>query len=317
MANHLDCVPSTGTMSVYKSDVLKQIGGFRGESLTEDADVGLRIYGAGYRGVYIDKIIGYGLMPYDLEAYRKQKWRWSFGNAQSIKTLAMLFGKIPFKSWMGFLLHLTAWHHFHFLPFAVLAAFPIILCPAITITQHHKQILILASLSIFITLASKIFLFLVILRKERNSLSRALRAFIVHVGMTLVYSAAWIACMFQRKLVFERTNKFVLKKMPSLIRNSYKEFILGLWYLVGVVVAIWWGKPIVMVAFFITALALFSIYYVYWKISPTKAYSKKILASVEKKYRPFIKGEAVVNKKYYKKIYENSLTCSTVEKNTA
>ena len=84
MANHLDCVPSTGTVSVYKSGVLKQLKGFRGEALTEDADLGLRIYGAGYKGIFVDRPVGYGLMPYDLEAYRRQKWRWAFGNAQSL-----------------------------------------------------------------------------------------------------------------------------------------------------------------------------------------------------------------------------------------
>ena len=297
MANHLDCVTSTGTVSLYKLNVLQMTGGFREEALTEDADFGLRIYGLGYRGIYIDRPIGYGLMPYDLEAYRKQKWRWSFGNAQSLKTLFMLFGKIPFRSWIGFLSHLTAWHHFHFLPFAALAALPIILHPAIPITQYHKQILFFASLSIFITLASKMLLFLVTLRKEKKFFVRALRAFIIHMGMTLVYSEAWIAFMFQGKFTFERTNKFVLKKMPSLIKNSYGEFLLGSWYLLGAVAAIWWGKqPIAAVAFFIAASVLFSIYYVYWKISPTKSYSKKILASMERKYRPFIESETVKNK---------------------
>ena len=33
---------------------------------------------------------------------------------------------------------------------------------------------------------------------------------------------------------------------------------------------------LLMIAFFISAAALFSVYYVYWKISPTKNYSKKI-----------------------------------------
>jgi hypothetical protein len=196
---------------------------------------------------------------------------------------------------MGFLSHLTAWYHFHFLPFAVLAAFPIILCPAIPITQYHKQLLVIAAFSILITLASKMIIFLVTLRKEKKFFFRALRAFIVHMGMTLVYSEAWIACMFQRKLAFERTNKFVLKKMPSLIKNSYEEFILGAWYLLGILAALWWGKPIIIVAFLIAAMVLFSIYYVYWKIRPTKAYSKKILASVEKRYRPFIEGDAEIN----------------------
>ncbi len=93
MANHFDCVPSTGTLSVYKSEVLKQLKGFRSEILTEDADIGLRIYEAGYKGVYVDLSVGYGLMPYDIEAYRKQKWRWAFGNAQSLPKLFLMFKK--------------------------------------------------------------------------------------------------------------------------------------------------------------------------------------------------------------------------------
>lgn len=297
MANHLDCVPSTGTVSVYKASVLKQIDGFRGEALTEDADVGLRIYKAGYRGIYVDHPIGYGLIPYDLEAYRKQKWRWAFGNAQSIKTLFLLFGKIPFKSWFGFLLHLTAWDHLNFLPFAVIAAYAIVLLPSIPITLSHLHLLELASVSLFVTLASKWILFLVSLRHQKNSFRRSWQAFIVHMGMTLVYSEAWLAFLFQTKFTFERTNKFILAKMPNLFKNTYKELFLGIWFLVGIAEAIFLGEKIItIVAFFVSSLILFSIYYVYWKISPTKAYSKKILSGMEKRYSKYLESEAVKSK---------------------
>ncbi|TSC92424.1 MAG: Family 2 glycosyl transferase [Candidatus Berkelbacteria bacterium Licking1014_7] len=292
MANRLDCVPSTGTVSIYKLSVLRQIGGFRIEALTEDADVGLRIYGAGYHGLYIDQSVGYGLMPYDLEAYRKQKWRWAFGNAQSLKTLFLLFPKISFRSWIGFLSHLTAWHHFNFLSFAALAAFPVILYTAIPITDYHKRVLIFASLTIFITLMAKMLLFLATLRKQKKFLVRALRAFIIHMGLTLVYSEAWIVCLFGKKYAFERTNKFVLRKMPSLLKNSYSELLLGSWFLVNAVTVAYYGYAMIMIAFLISAAVLFSIYYVYWKIAPTKECSKKIILELEKKYQSFIQKNA-------------------------
>lgn len=291
MANHLDCVPSTGTVSIYKSNVLRQIGGFRGEALTEDADIGLRIYGAGYRGIFVDRPIGYGLMPYDLEAYRKQKWRWAFGNAQSIKTLFSLFGKIPFRSWLGFLIHLTAWDHLNFLPFAVLAAYSVVLLPNIPVTPTHRLLLEIASLSIFVTLISKLILIRVALRNQPNSLSRSLRAFGVHIGMTFLYSEAWLTYILRMKFTFERTNKFIFAKMPSLLKNSYKELVLGLWFLIGMVEAIFWGTRIItVVAYFVSSIILFSVYYVYWKIYPTKSYSKKIFENTEKKYLPYIKS---------------------------
>jgi cellulose synthase/poly-beta-1,6-N-acetylglucosamine synthase-like glycosyltransferase len=288
MANHLDCVPSTGTVSVYKLAVLRQIGGFHGDVLTEDADFGLRIYGAGYQGLYVDQSMGYGLMPYDLEAYKKQKWRWAFGNAQTLKTLFLLLPKIPFKSWIGFLSHLTAWHHFNFLPFATIAAFPVILFLKIPIVHSYEQILMFASLSILITLVSKMFLFWASLRKQKKCFIRAIRAFIVHMGMTLVYSGAWISYAFQKNFSFERTNKFVLEKKPSLLKNTYSEFFLGSWFLVGAVLSAYYGYAMETIVFLLSASALFSIYFVYWKIVPTKKYSKDILFGLENKYQAFI-----------------------------
>lgn len=298
MANHLDCVPSTGTVSVYKSKVLKQLGGFRGEALTEDADVGLRIYEAGYRGIYVDRPVGYGLMPYDLEAYKHQKWRWAFGNAQSLKTLFLLFGKIPFKSWFGFLLHLTAWDHLTFLPFAVISAYVIVLLPFFPLAEAHRQLFDIASISLFATLISKWILFQVSLRHKKNSFWRAWRAFVVHMGMTLVYSEAWIAFLFRTKSVFERTNKFILVKMPNLFKNTYAEFFLGIWFLFGIAETFFvGGRIITKITFLVSFLVLFCVYYVYWKISPTKAYSKKLLADMEKKYKPcLIENKLLKNK---------------------
>ena len=289
MANHLDCVPSTGTVSVYRSKVLKQLGGFRGEALTEDADMGLRIYEAGYRGIYVDRSVGYGLMPYDLESYKRQKWRWAFGNAQSLGKLFSMFGKIPFRSWFGFLLHLTAWDHLNFLPFAVIAAYVIVLLPFVSLTEQHRNLLDIASLSLLATLVSKGILFLVSLRNKKHSFRRSWQAFIIHMGMTLVYSEAWLAFLFQTKSVFERTNKFILAKMPSLFKNTYKELFLGVWFIFGILEAFFIGGRITTkITFLLASLILFSIYYVSWKISPTKAYSEKLFSDMEEKYKPYL-----------------------------
>ena len=298
MANHLDCVPSTGTVSVYKSTVLKQLGGFRGEALTEDADLGLRIYEAGHRGIYVDRPVGYGLMPYDIEAYKHQKWRWAFGNAQSLKTLFSMFGKIPFKSWFGFLLHLTAWDHFNFLPFAVITAYVFVLLPFTPLTEQHRYLLDTASVSLLITLFFKWILFFVSLKNQKDPFRRSCRAFLVHMGMTLVYSEAWLAFLFQTKSTFERTNKFILAKIPNLFKNTYKELILGIWFLVGIAEAFLVGGRITTkITFLISSLVLFMIYYVYWKISPTKAYSKKLLSVMEKRYKPFLVENETINNK--------------------
>lgn len=123
-------------------------------------------------------------------------------------------------------------------------------------------------------------LFLVTFRKQKGTFLRAIRAFIIHMGMTLVYSEALIAYIFQKKQTFERTNKFILNKMPSLIKNTYRELILGVWFFIGAGAAIAWGESFIAVALLLAAFALLSIYYVYWKILPTKLYSKKLLEPI-------------------------------------
>lgn len=290
MSNNLNCVPSTGTMSVYRFEALRKIGGFRGESLTEDADAGLRIYGAGYRGVFVNRPMGYGLMPYDLESYRKQKWRWAFGNAQSLKTLAVLFGTIPLRSWIGFSSHLTAWHHFHFFSFAALAAVPLLLLSSDPLSADHRNVFLFASLSLLVTIVSRLILFFMTFYGQKEAVSRTMQAFAVHMGMTLIYSEAWIACFFRVKSGFERTNKFILHQKPSLLKNTRNELFLGLWFLFGVSVSLLRDEPAMSVTFLLAATALFCIFYVYRKIFPIKLYSRKFLETIEKKYLPYLEG---------------------------
>lgn len=288
MANHFDCVPSTGTVTAYKLSAVREVGGFRGEMLTEDADIGLRLYGAGFKGVYVDCAVGYGLMPYDLGSYRKQKWRWAFGNAQSLKTLFTYFGRMPIRSWIGFLSHLMAWSNFLFLPFAVLAAYSIILHPSIPILQIHRNLLYLSSLTIFITIITKYLLFVSTSNSKENKFLCSIKAFVVHMGMTLVYSEAWLSCLLRVNSPFLRTNKFINKKVPGIIASSLAEIILGVWFLVGALEAVFLGRKFTVAVFFITSAMLFSILYVYFKILPTQKYSEVMVIKLREKYKKYL-----------------------------
>jgi len=288
MANHLDCVPSTGTVSVYRVDALRNINGFRTHSITEDADAGLRIRAAGFSGVYVDRPVGYGLMPYDLEAYRKQKERWSYGNAQSIVALFSLFGKLPLRSWFGFLSHLTAWHHFNFLPFAVLAGSVFVLTPFIPATDAHMFLFSMASIVILATLLTKFVLLLSTLQGKKHFFVRAVKALAVHMGMTLLYSEVPVAFLFGRKLRFERTNKFLTAETSNLLMRTYKETFLGAWLLLGAMLGVvYGGEPEVIVALLVSSLALFSSHYIYWSLRSTRSISRGLLRDVDRTCRQY------------------------------
>ncbi len=71
-----------GTMGVIRRSVLSEIGGWDEWCITEDAEASLRILKRGYRSLYVAKTYGRGLMPFDFDSYKKQRFRWAFGGIQ-------------------------------------------------------------------------------------------------------------------------------------------------------------------------------------------------------------------------------------------
>ena len=75
----------TGTLSLVRRDALEAAGGWSAQTITEDADLGVRLGAAGYRVVYAADRVGRGVMPADLCALRAQRRRWACGNAQTLR----------------------------------------------------------------------------------------------------------------------------------------------------------------------------------------------------------------------------------------
>ena len=81
-ANLAHAMLLTGTLSVIRRDALAAVGGWPSQSCTEDAELGTALIAAGYRGVFVDRIVGRGLMPLDLRNLHRQRARWAAGNAR-------------------------------------------------------------------------------------------------------------------------------------------------------------------------------------------------------------------------------------------
>ena len=71
-----------GTSSVIRFDILRQIGGFPTESVTEDYLVTLKMKAQGYRTVYLNERLSLGLAPEGLKEYVTQRSRWALGFVQ-------------------------------------------------------------------------------------------------------------------------------------------------------------------------------------------------------------------------------------------
>lgn len=81
-ANLADAMLLTGTLSVIRREALVAVGGWPGRSCTEDAELGVTLIAAGYRGVFVDREVGRGLMPLDLANLHGQRKRWAAGNTR-------------------------------------------------------------------------------------------------------------------------------------------------------------------------------------------------------------------------------------------
>ena len=74
-----------GTGVVYRRSVLDEIGGFPTLTVTEDIHTSLKMNKAGYKIVYLNESIAYGVAASDLTEYYKTRHRWAHGNLHTLK----------------------------------------------------------------------------------------------------------------------------------------------------------------------------------------------------------------------------------------
>lgn len=99
----------TGTLSIIRRDALVDAGGWSDRTLTEDAELGLRLRRRGYRGRFVDRVVGRGIMPLDMSGLASQRYRWASGN---VRTAMNGFSGLSLRSALHVLSQLTAWANF-------------------------------------------------------------------------------------------------------------------------------------------------------------------------------------------------------------
>jgi cellulose synthase/poly-beta-1,6-N-acetylglucosamine synthase-like glycosyltransferase len=82
-----------GTMGLIRRAALAEMGGWAEWCITEDAEASLRLLARGWKGVFVNRTFGEGLMPLDFDGLRRQRFRWAFGGVQILRGhLWMLLG---------------------------------------------------------------------------------------------------------------------------------------------------------------------------------------------------------------------------------
>jgi exo-beta-1,3-glucanase (GH17 family)/cellulose synthase/poly-beta-1,6-N-acetylglucosamine synthase-like glycosyltransferase len=90
--NEANAIIVHGTMCLIRREALASAGGWSSDTIVEDTDLGLSLLEQGWRAHYTQTRYGWGLLPCDFAAYKRQRHRWAYGGVQLIK-----------KHWRAFL----------------------------------------------------------------------------------------------------------------------------------------------------------------------------------------------------------------------
>ncbi len=92
--NDRNAIIQHGTMTMVRRSVLEEVGGWAEWCITEDAELGLRIFEKGHEAMYVAKSYGRGVMPDTFVDFKKQRYRWAYGAMQIMRrhARALLWG---------------------------------------------------------------------------------------------------------------------------------------------------------------------------------------------------------------------------------
>jgi cellulose synthase/poly-beta-1,6-N-acetylglucosamine synthase-like glycosyltransferase len=234
--NERNAIIQHGTMTLVRRSLLERIG-WAEWCITEDAELGLRIFEQGFEASYIPVSYGRGVMPDNFLDFKKQRSRWAFG---AMQILRRHFGLLI----RGRGTHVTAGQRYHFLagwlPWLADGFNLIFNCAALVWSlamvalPHHIE----PPLAIFSVLPMSLFAFklvkMVHLYRTRvgANLRQTIAAGIAGLSLSHTIGSAVVAGLVRRDRPFFRTPKrarrHALRQALAAAREE-ATLLLGLW----------------------------------------------------------------------------------------
>ena len=266
--NERNAIIQHGTMTMVRKQVLQQVGGWAEWCITEDAELGLRIFEQGYEAHYIPHSYGRGVMPDTFIDYKKQRFRWAYGAVQTIKHHSgCLFSRRDCRLSLGQRYHFIAgwlpWFadgfNLLFNIAALIWSLAMVWAPK-TIDPPMLLFSLLPVALFFFKTAKLIFIY-----KSRIGASTLQTLFGGLAGLSLAHtiSRAVLQGIFTRGLPFIRTPKHAGQTgLRSVIASAREEilFLIALWLAVYAIVLIQ-GVDSADTLFWIAVLLIQSITY--------------------------------------------------------
>ena len=207
--NEHDAAIAHGTMLLIRRSAFDAVGGWATDTITEDTELGLRLFEAGWGALYTNRRYGHGMLPDTLSAFMTQRQRWVFGAMQIFRKhwRHMLPGAKDLNSEQR-AQYLIGWSYWLSDAFGVLAAFlnllwvPMVVFVGVLIPMLPFTLPIVAMF--VVNLLHCVVLYLV---RVRVGPGRIVGAALAAMSLQLTVGRAVAEGLWGIKLGFKRTEK--------------------------------------------------------------------------------------------------------------
>lgn len=224
--NEHDAIIQHGTMTIVRKDALQAVGGWSAWCITEDTELGLKLFEAGYAAAYVPESMGRGLMPDTLEAFMGQRYRWVYGAMQILKRhAASIFlgrSKLSKGQRYQFLCGWLPWISDGLGMIVTFMALIWTLMMTVAPTYFDVPMPALSAAALALFFAKTLKTLLLYPQKVRSGVGGALMASIAGLSLTHTVGKAAIAGIFTSGKPFLRTPKC---KNPALFSQALR----GVW----------------------------------------------------------------------------------------
>lgn len=246
-----------GTAGIWRRECIEDAGGWHTATLVEDLDLSYRAQMKGWKCVFLPNIIVNAELPVQMNAAKRQQFRWAKGSIQcAIKLLAeiLIKRKVAIEAKIQAFVQLTR-HIVYPLILVQFLALPVLL--AANMNLYLVSVLPALTIATYLAMGPGAYIIIIqsMYHNSWKSKAKVLPALLVfNAGMSVNNSVAVFDAIFGKKSEFLRTPKYgIINKEDDWRDKAYNlpftkttllEIFFGIYGLMGILISIFSNNPI-------------------------------------------------------------------------
>lgn len=215
-----------GTAGIWRRQAILDAGGWQHDTLTEDLDLSYRAQLAGWRFVFLPTIQAPAELPVEVNAFKRQQYRWAKGSIQTARKLlgTILRAPIPLRVKLEAVIHLT-----NNSAYLLMLLLSVLVFPAMFVRRGgDPRLLLYLDLPLFLGATGSVVLFYILSQMAVNpDWRRDIRLLPslmgLGIGLSVNNARAVLSGLFLWGGVFERTPKYRIESAgDSWQQKSYR-----------------------------------------------------------------------------------------------